>query len=140
MPVPISSSNYLIDSRLLELLESTNSSTIDLIPLSRLCSEVNSCYSQGNLIAAILLMRAILNFVPPIFGQDTFVQVVADMGKSLKVLFANLEDGLRKIADYYTHRRIGGSEMYPSIAQVEPFKPAFEVLLQEVIHQVGKAN
>jgi hypothetical protein len=77
-------------------------------------------------------MRSVLNNVPPVFGYDTFGQVAANAGKSLKDSFDHLENGLRKIADFHTHRKIAVTESYPSGAQVEPFKPQFEMLLQEV--------
>jgi hypothetical protein len=55
----------------------------------------------------------------------------------LKDSFIHLENGLRKIADFHTHRRIGGGDLYPSVAQVEPYKPQFELLLQQVVARVG---
>jgi hypothetical protein len=77
-------------------------------------------------------MRTVLNHVPPVFGHETFGQLVANSGKSLKDSFDHLENGLRKIADFHTHRRIAAVESYPSAVQVEPFKPQFELLLQQV--------
>ena len=58
--------------------------------------------------------------------------MLASAGKSLKDSFDHLENGLRKIADFHTHRRIVAVESYPSAVQVEPFKPQFELLLQQV--------
>lgn len=138
--VPILSGAQLIDPKLIELLEFTYCPQYDLILLSKLCREINASYSQGNHIATILLMRAVLNYIPPIFGQETFAQVVANAGRSLKPVFGTLEEGLRKIADYHTHRRIDNSNMYPSSAQIEPFKPQFELLVQEAIQHAGKTN
>jgi hypothetical protein len=74
--------------------------------------------------------------VPPVFGHDTFAQVVAGVGKSLKDSFDHLENGLRKVADFHTHRKIAANESYPTAAQVEPFKPQFELLLQQVEAQL----
>ena len=85
-------------------------------------------------------MRTILNHVPPVFGCRTFEQVAANSGKSLKESFAHLEAGLRKIADFHAHRTITDSEFYPSATQVEPFKPQFEVLLQQVTARIRKAR
>ena len=138
--IPMLSNALLIDPKLIELLEFTYCPQYDLILLSKLCRETNASYSQGNFIATILLMRAVLNYLPPIFGQETFAQVVASVGRSLKAVFATLEDGLRKIADYHTHRRIDNANMYPSNAQIEPFRPQFELLLQEVLQRAGKTN
>jgi len=52
-------------------------------------------------------MRNVLNHVPPVFGCDTFEQVLANVGKSLKESFNHLENGLRKVADFHAHRKIG---------------------------------
>ena len=84
-------------------------------------------------MATTLLMRAMLNFVPPLFGQEMFSQVVAQTSRSLKDSFIHLESRLLKIADVHIHRHIMTAEFYPSSAQVEPFKPQFELLLQEVL-------
>ena len=70
-----------------------------------MCNEINSSFRNGNLVATILLMRAVLNYVPPVFGRDTFPQVVANSGRSLRDSFDHLENGLRKVADFHTHRR-----------------------------------
>jgi len=83
-------------------------------------------------------MRAVLNHIPPLFGHETFQQVVANSNRSKKAIYDLLENGLRKVADFHTHRRIGKAEMYLSLAQVEPFKPNFELLLQEILGRVQK--
>jgi hypothetical protein len=67
-----------------------------------------------------------------------FAQVLGDSGKSLKDnSFSHLENGLRKVADFHTHRKIVAVETYRSPAQVEPFKPQFELLLQQVESRLG---
>ena len=82
-------------------------------------------------------MRAVMNYNPPLFGHTTFDQVVAQSGRSLKDSFSHLQDGLRKIADFHTHRTMKRCDIYPTVAQIEPFKPQFELLLNEI---VGKLN
>jgi len=101
--------------------------------LIRMCSEINSCFLQGHLLATLLVMRALLNYVPPIFGCKSFSSVAAQSPVSLKEQFETLEEGLRKVADYQTHRTMKPGDCYPSRAQVEPYKPAFELLIDEVI-------
>lgn len=98
-----------------------------------MCHEINSSSRNGNLIATILLMRAVLNYLPPVFGYDTFAQVVANSGRSLRDSFDYLENGLRRVADFHTHRRVGAADLGPSRAQIEPYKPQFELLLQQVV-------
>jgi hypothetical protein len=123
---------YIIDAAIIARLDALKSSTYDVSALVRMCKEINSCFAHGNVLAVVLLMRTVLNHVPPVFGHDTFAQVLASSGKSLKDSFNHLENGLRKVADFHTHRKIVAVESYPSAAQVEPFKPQFELLLQQV--------
>jgi hypothetical protein len=130
--------SWLVDPSLISRLEGATSSTYDLSVLVRICKEINSSYAHGNLIATALLMRGVLNYVPPVFGHKTFAQVVADIGRSLKDSFNHLEQGLRKVADFHTHRLISDADLYPFRAQVEPFKPQFELLLQEVIRKIER--
>ena len=132
----VGGSAWIIDAGLIERLSNAQSPTLDVAFLVRMLREINSCFAHGNLVATTLLMRAVLNYVPPLFGHETFPQVVANIGRSLKDSFGHLENGLRKIADFHTHRRIGPVELYPSPAQVEPFKPQFELLVQQVVVRV----
>jgi hypothetical protein len=127
---------WIIDIDLIDRLARTELSSFDFKFLVQMCREINSCFAHGNIVATTLLMRAVLNYVPPLFGHETFPQVVANAGRSLKDNFAHLENGLRKIADYHTHRRINAVEFYPTAAQVEPFKPQFELLLHQVLAHV----
>lgn len=131
---------WIVDSSMIERLTQTSSSTVDVQFLIKLCKEINSCFAHGNIVATALLMRTVLNYVPPVFDCDTFEQVVASIGRSLKDSFGHLENGLRKIADFHAHRRIGGGDFYPSAAQVEPYKPQFELLLQEVLSRTEKGS
>jgi hypothetical protein len=132
----IGGNTWIVAPDLIERLSAARSSKLDLTCLVRMCREINSSVSHGNIVATALLMRAVLNYVPPVFGHETFPQVLANIGRSLKESFDHLENGLRKIADFHTHRRIGATDSYPSIAQVEPFKPQFELLLHEVSNRV----
>ncbi len=122
----------IVDPALIVRLDALKSSKYDVAALVHMCKEINSSYAHGNVLAVALLMRTVLNHVPPVFGHNTFEQVVANAGKSLKESFEHLEKGLRKIADFHTHKKIAAIESYPSPAQVEPFKPQFELLLQQV--------
>lgn len=123
---------WIVESTLITRLAEKQSASVDVGSLVKMCKEINSSYAHGNVLATALLMRTVLNHVPPVFGHDTFSQVLANIGKSLKESFEHLENGLRKVADFHAHRKIAASESYPSVAQVEPFKPQFELLLQQV--------
>ena len=121
--------SYIIQSTVVNRLQEASSPRFDTAFLVRLCKEINSCFSHGNIVATALTMRTVLNHVPPVFGHDTFKEVVAHSERSLKDIFTHLEGGLRKIADSLGHGTIVNSISYPSASQVEPFKPQFEVLL-----------
>jgi hypothetical protein len=54
--------------------------------------------------------------------------------RARKNSFGHLENGLRKVADFPAQRKIAASEFCPSVAWVEPFKPQFELLSQEVLN------
>lgn len=123
---------WIVESGLIARLAEKKSGAADIGSLVKMCREINSSYAHGNILATALLMRTVLNHVPPVFGYDTFSQVAANASRSLKENFEHLENGLRKVADYHAHRKIASSESYPSVAQVEPFRPQFELLLQQI--------
>ena len=125
----------IVDPELIDRMEDMQSAEVML--LAQYCRELNLCFAHGSNVATLLLMRTVLNYVPPLLGHETFDQVVANVGRSRKEAFEHLQNGLRKIADFHAHRRAGPAPMYPSAAQVEPFKPPFELLLQEVVAYVS---
>ena len=128
--------NQIIQPSIINRLQEVSSLNFDTAFLVQLCKEINSCFSHGNLVATILTMRAVLNYVPPIFGHTTFDQVLAHSRRSLKENFTHLHEGLRKIGDLYAHRTIAKSDIYPSESQIEPYKPQFEILLHEVLSKL----
>jgi hypothetical protein len=127
----------LINKATLDNLEHIRSTQFDLTKLIGYCKEINSSFYHGNIVACLLLMRTVLNHVPPIFGCVTFAQVTANSGKSLRDSFEHLEQGVRKLADLYTHQPVRAKEIYPSRGQVEPFRAQFELLLHEIVVRVG---
>jgi len=134
--MPPGANLWIVEPTLISRLVDLESSSVDAATLVRICKEINLSYAHGNVLATVLLMRTVLNHVPPVFGQDSFGQVLATSGKSLKESFGHLENGLRKVADFHAHRKIASSEFYPSMTQVEPFKPQFELLIQEVLKRM----
>jgi hypothetical protein len=105
----------------------------DLSKVVRYCEELNSSYALGNYLASTLLIRSLLNHVPPLFGHATFQQVVSQSSRSIKELLRPLEEVSRDVADHHTHSTIRHKESLPTKSQVEPFKANLEVLLHEVI-------
>jgi hypothetical protein len=122
-----------IDEDLVKELRLARSEQFDLDKLIRFCEELNDAYRRGNYISCALLMRAVVNHVPPLFGKSTFSQVVAGAGRSVKAVLSRLEDEARPIADLHNHMTIRSREVIPTKHQVEPYKPAFEILIQEIL-------
>ena len=54
-------------------LQTLTPTNFDLSKLVRLCEEINITYDGGALLATVMLTRAILDHVPPIFGQKAFI-------------------------------------------------------------------
>jgi hypothetical protein len=134
------SEESLIDPDLIAKLDRAPAKNDHVEFLSRMCQEINSCYSQGHTLATLLLMRALMNYVPPLFCHRTFADVAAQSPLSVKKQFGNLQEGLRSIANYQTHRVMKPGDCYPSRGQVEPFRAAFELLIEQVIQKLYAAD
>ncbi len=80
-----------------------------------------------------MLLRSILDHIPPIFSKSSFKEVASGYGgKSFKDAMQHLENGARKIADSYLHSQIRKKEILPTFLQVN-FSPYLDFLLTEVI-------
>lgn len=107
-------------------LKTAKSSRLDPGKLVRMCEELNDAYGRGNYISSALLLRAIINHVPSVFGANRFSEVVAQSGRSIKATLTQLEEA-RPIADLHTHLLMGKNEHVPTMNQLEPYKPSFEI-------------
>lgn len=96
------------------------------------------CCLIENYLSSILLLRAVINHIPPIFSATSFAQVVANSKRSVKAILSILEDGARPIADLHTHLMIRKRENIPTKNQVEPYKSAFELLINEIIFELDE--
>jgi len=138
----ISDENYLQDvgqnsaflnPEVLKELTTIKNKNFDTKKLVKFCEELNDSYSRANYLACALLIRAVMNHIPPIFNVEKFSQVVANSGKSIKAVLSHLESQARPIADLHTHFLIRAKEQIPTKHQIEPYKPSFEILIQEII-------
>jgi hypothetical protein len=125
-----------VDASVIKGLRAADKSVFDLSRVAHICTELNSCFGNGNYIACTLLLRTILNHLPPVFGHTTFSQVVAHAGRSTKDLWAVLDEVARDVADYQAHGLVGKTQFAPTKSQIEPFRAPLEVLLHEVIRAV----
>lgn len=79
-----------------------------------------------------MLIRAIIDHVPPIFGATNFQNVYSQNGtKSFKQHMEHLDKSSRKIADSYLHGHIRNKESLPNNTQVN-FSQDIDVLLAEI--------
>lgn len=114
-------------------LKALTSERVDLAKLIRLCEELNTAYANKLNLAIAMLLRAILDHVPPIFSKDSFKEVASGHGgKSFKETMKHLQDGARKIADSHLHVQIRKKEVLPTYVQVN-FSQYLDVLLAEII-------
>ncbi len=111
---------------------SLSGQSFNLAKLTRFTVELNENYSRGNYLSCALLIRAIINHVPPLFGHRAFSQVVAGSSRSVKGILGPLEEGARDIGDLHSHEIVDAYSTPPTKNQIEPYKPPFEVPYQEI--------
>ena len=133
-----------VDSTRLTELRSIYCIEFDLSKLIRYCEELNSSYENGCYLSVAMLVRAIIDHVPPIFNCANFTQVVNNYPggtKSFKQSMEHLEKSLRKIADAHLHVQIRKSESLPNKTQIN-FSQDLDVMLAEIVRllQTPKAN
>jgi hypothetical protein len=111
----------------------------DLSKLIKICEELNSNWVNNNFFTVGLLLRTILNHIPPIFGNfDSFTQVIGQYGSaSFKKNMKGLNESFRSIADNYAHQIIRSKEPLPNEQQVD-YKSNLDVLLAEIIIVLNK--
>ena len=101
-----------------------------------MCKEINHGYDRGDYLAVIALIRTIMNHVPPIFGHQTFEQVVANYGgngnKSFKGQMEHLLKGAKNLADEHLHKVIGPSVKVLNEESVN-YGPLVNSLIGEII-------
>lgn len=68
----------IAESRLVEL-RSLTSSDLDFRKLVRMCEEINLAYRMECYYATAMLIRGLLDHVPPVFGYKTFSEVANNM-------------------------------------------------------------
>jgi hypothetical protein len=127
-----------LDKDVLLKLKAVENPRLDPRKLVKMCEELNDAYARANYISAVLLLRAIINHVPPIFGVETFSAVVAQSGRSVRNILSRLSEDARPIADLHTHVLIQPTEHLPTKNQIEPYKASFEVLINEILSRLTK--
>lgn len=131
---PLESTNRFIDLTRIRELKSIQNSKFDLSKLIRFCEELNFCYSKDCYLAVAVLLRAIIDHIPPIFGCKHFSEVANNYlgSKSFKNSMKHLDASSRNIADAHLHVQIRGKEVLPNDTQVN-FSNDIDVLLSEIV-------
>ncbi|MDD3663384.1 MAG: hypothetical protein PHT84_06010, partial [Candidatus Pacebacteria bacterium] len=125
-------SGFYIDKKRFQALKK-KTGKFDFSRLLQMLTELDCAFSVGNYISVILLVRAVLDHVPPIFNLNTFTEVANNYGaKSFKDSMSHLENSSRKIADSYLHTKIRKKESLPNKTQVN-FSSDIDVLLAEIV-------
>lgn len=129
----IGSLEYVNSTRILELKE-IKSTEFDLTKLVKFCEELNSNYQNKNYLSVVMLVRAIIDHVPPIFHVSKFSEIANNYSgtKSFKDSMQSLSNSLRKIADNYLHTQIRKNEVLPNSTQVD-YSNDVDLLLSEII-------
>ncbi|MFA6422224.1 MAG: hypothetical protein WCV92_02405 [Candidatus Buchananbacteria bacterium] len=130
----LSSENYINLGRIAELRSISNSS-FDLKKLIRLSEELNLCFNNKMYYGAGILLRAILDHIPPVFNKPNFSSVASQSGRSLKPIFERLDNSAKDIADHIVHSQISASESLPNDTQVD-FRQDLDKLLEEICRKL----
>lgn len=121
---------YLDKYTLLRLTKIENEN-FDLSRLISLCNELDDNYSLENYHSCAMLLRAILDHIPPIFGKLSFDDVCAQYGgRSFKDIVRPLNETAKKIGDNYLHTQIGKKVLVITKTQVD-FQANLDMLLNE---------
>jgi hypothetical protein len=110
----------------------------DFKRLVELCREINVAAAHQCHMSTAMLLRTILNHVPPVLGFGAFSEVANNYGSSpsFKKSMKRLQDSLRNIADFHLHLPIRAIEDLPTATQVD-FAADLDVLLGEIIRVSG---
>ena len=124
---------YVHPDRIAEL-KTCRSGQHDLTKLVALCEELNTSHCSNQVLAVPMLVRAVLDHVPPLFGCKSFSEIANNYsgGKSFKEAMGHLDGTSRKIADSFLHTQVRKSESLPTTTQVD-FRTGLDMLLQEVV-------
>jgi|GEM_PF-1435780 hypothetical protein len=124
-----------VDTNRIEELKNLKSNQFDLSRLVKLCEELNKCCREECHHSIIMLLRAIIDHVPPIFNRCKNFKEVANNysgSNSFKKSMQNLENSSRNIADQFLHCQIRSKEVLPTVKQTD-FSNDLDLLLAEIV-------
>lgn len=123
-----------VDNVRLEEMRKIASISFDITKLIRLCEELNCSFRNGCYISVAMLVRAVIDHVPPIFGCSVFSEVANNYpgSKSFRESMQNLANSSRKISDSFLHTQVRKKEVLPTKTQVD-FSNDLDTLLSEIV-------
>ncbi len=126
--------HYYVNPERIKELESVKSTRFDFIKLRQLCTELNLAFGNKSFFSVAMIVRSILDHVPPIFSCRSFSEISNNYNgsKSFKESTVQLNNSSRKIADAFLHVQIRKKESLPNSTQVD-FSNDLDVLLAEII-------
>ncbi|MBI4487902.1 MAG: hypothetical protein HY694_02350 [Deltaproteobacteria bacterium] len=131
---PAKKADSYVSAHRIEELRSLKAERYDVTRLIRLCEELNAAYDADLYISIGMLVRAIVDHVPPIFDAKNFSEVANNYAgaKSFKSAMQHLDNSLRNAADALLHVQIRRKEVLPSFQQVD-FRADLGFLLAEIV-------
>lgn len=142
-PRYITNSEIYVNEDRIKELEELDQSIFDLSKLIQICKELNLAHQNNMNLTKAVLVRTIINHIPPIFTKDPqvgyyekFTQVVNNYNstgnkKSFKEVASKLQDILRNIADSIAHSLIRKKDSLPNENQVN-FSNELDFILMEI--------
>jgi hypothetical protein len=123
---------YVNSSRIAELRSVRGK--FDTTRLTRLCEELNLANEHDCHMSKAMIVRAIADHVPPVFGCANFNEVANNYAgsKSFRGSMQHLQNSLRHIADGALHVQIRATEVLPTPQQVD-YRQDLDALLAEVV-------
>ena len=130
--IKISHTNNYIDKKTLVRIINIKNNNFDLSRLIALSKELDDNFSLENYYACSMIIRSIVDHIPPIFGKNNFSEVCSNYGdKSFKDIISPLNETAKKIGDFYLHTQVSKKVLKISKTQVG-FQANIDVLLNEI--------
>jgi len=130
-PITKSAGFLYVNIKRINELKKNKNQNFDLTRLIKFCDELNLNFKNESFLSVAMVVRAILDHMPPIFNLNSFSEVSNNYGsKSFKESMQNLDNSSRKIADSFLHTQIRKKESLPTSNQVD-FSNDLDVLLAE---------
>ncbi len=126
-----------VDRNTLLRLSKIENKDFDISRLISLCKELDDNFGLENYYSCSMLLRAILDHIPPIFKKKSFLEVSTQYGsKSFKDIMKPLEDTARKISDNYLHTQVDTKVLSINRTQIS-FQANLDILLNEIANRLG---